>query len=142
MKFFALPLLITGMVITVAANAASGVHTWHMVKSKQGTWTGRLQAISEKTEFVRSDMSAVSAFEVSPSNPLKFGAVFDDNDDFNVAYTLTLTQKSPADFSDKTCVFVITAQGPADPDVRYFSYHGAVCGTETVPGVGEDFIAE
>jgi hypothetical protein len=55
---------------------------------------------------------------------------------------LTLTQKTITAFSSKTCVFVVTAQGPADPDVRYFSYHGAVCGTTTVPGVGEDFYAE
>jgi hypothetical protein len=134
-----LPILIALLLATSVTYASDEVHTWHVISTKAGTWAGRLQAINEKIKFVKPDLSAVSAFNISPNQPLKFGSVFDPNDDFNVAYTLTLTQQSITAFSNKSCVFVVTAQGPADPDVRFFSYNGATCSTTTVPGVGEDF---
>jgi len=123
-----------------AATQNHGVHTWHVITSKGGTFNGSLQVINEKATFVKPDGTPLNTFILTPEQPVKFGFSFDPNDDFDVAYTLTLTeQDSFKHFVSKTCLFVITAKGPAQPDVRYFAYNGATCSSTVVKGVGEDF---
>lgn len=82
---------------------------------------------------------------VSSGEAQQFGFGFDNHADFNVAYTLTLTEQEGIDklrMSSKACVFVITAKGPAMPDVTPISYNHAKCTWKVVPGTGEDFYAE
>ena len=44
-----------------------------------------------------------------------------------------------AEFSLRTCVFFISAWGPADPDVRVLPSHGAKCAFQVQPGRGENY---
>lgn len=121
------------------AQSVPGVHTWHMVKTTNtSNWQGTLQVINEKATFVKPDGSTFNTFSINAENPLKYGFAFDPNDDFDVAYTLTLTEDAKA-FVSKTCVFVVTAKGPAIPDINAIAYNGANCTYKVVHGVGEDF---
>lgn len=119
------------------------VHTWHNVNAANGSWHGQLQMISEKGSFVGPDgTTPLSQFSITPSQPQKFGFSFDMGDDFDVAYTVTMIEKSESsssNFTSKTCVFVCSAKGAAQPDIRVSSYNGATCDWKAVPGVGEDY---
>ncbi len=122
------------------AMANSPIHSWHNVTSQNGQWHATLKGINELSIFVAADgITPISTFSVNPQCPAKYGFGFDPSDDFNVAYTLTLTQDSVATFSSKACVFIITANGPANPDIRPISYNGAKCEYTIVQGVGEDY---
>ncbi len=128
--------------LCIASGAYAQVHTWHTIKVNNGVWSASLKAINEEASFVRADGSPISTFSMNPNDPVIYGFQFDPKDDFDVAYTLTLTHQDTADFITKTCVFVITAKGPADPDIRTLEYYGAKCSWVVVPKVGEDFTAE
>ncbi|OGT46607.1 MAG: hypothetical protein A3E83_07335 [Gammaproteobacteria bacterium RIFCSPHIGHO2_12_FULL_41_20] len=119
-------------------------HTWHTIISNEGNWKATLQVINqmEHAWFTDQSCSRIHSLGVSPMNLAQFGFGFDSQADFDVAYTLTLVQdKNPATshFTSKACVFVITAKGPANPDVAVNSYHGAKCDWKVVKGKGEDF---
>ena len=121
---------------------ANPVHTWHHVSTTEGVWDARLQMINEGGMFVTKDGSTLTDFTVTSSTPMEYGFAFDEGDDFNVAYTLTLTQRDTGvfrRFSNKACVFVITAAGPAQPDIHASNYNGAKCSWKVVKGYGEDF---
>lgn len=115
-------------------------HTWHTVNASDGIWDGRLQMINEEGSFVDGEGAPLTQFTVSPQKPQVFGFLLTANDDFNVAYTLTLVKrdKNPQ-FVSKACVYVITASAPAKPDVRPSAYNGAECNWKVVSGRGEDF---
>ncbi|VVC76515.1 hypothetical protein AQUSIP_18280 [Aquicella siphonis] len=133
---------LTAICLCASAWAATAPHTWHTVTSDEGVWDARLQMINQDGGFEARDGSALSAFTISPGKPQEYGFSFAKNADFDVAYTLTLTQRSSdrMHFSSKACVYVVTASGPARPDIRASSFNGAICEWKTVPGVGEDFI--
>lgn len=117
-------------------------HTWHTVNATQGTWLASLKMINEEGHFVNLTGDKVDTFQVSAEKPFHYGFVLGEGNDFNVAYTLTMTQESlnaRPQFSSKTCLFLITASGPAKADIRPIGYNGAVCSWKNVPGVGEDF---
>jgi len=101
------------------------VHTWHDVVSKQGEWDVTLKVINQSGKFVDSHCSAFSKRGSSERNRLVYGFSFAQDADFDIAYTLTAVNKSPNSFQSKACVFVITAKGPAQPDVSVLSYRGA-----------------
>lgn len=131
--------LFTSLLLSTAAFAGH-VHTWHNVVSQEGTWEATLATINQKASFVTSDGSALTTFTINPGHSIKYGFSFDPQDDFDVAYTLTLTKKDTLNFVSKTCVFVVTAKGPANPDIHAINYNGANCASTVVHGVGEDFI--
>lgn len=114
-------------------------HTWHTVSTNKGVWDGRLQIINENGSFVSRDGSPMTTFTISPNQPQDFGFLFTPDADFDIAYTLTLTERDSKNFSSKACVYVITAAGPANPDIRPSSYNGAKCDWQVVHGKGEDF---
>lgn len=116
-------------------------HTWHTVATAAGQWVGKLQMLNQGGHFITHDGGKVNKFEISPEQALDYGFIYDRGDDFDVAYTLTLVEKSerPA-FQSKACVYVITAAGPANPDVRVSSFNGARCDYKVVKGRGENFI--
>jgi len=122
-----------------------GVHTWHHIFINEGKWQGALQVINEADHawFVGSDCSKINSMIAMPEPTQEYGFVFDHQADFDVAYTMTFTQLESsvpsARFGSKVCVFVVTAKGPAQPDVTPLSYNGAKCDWKVVPGVGEDF---
>lgn len=124
-----------------SAVGALPVHTWHTVSTSQGTWDARLQMINEAGSFVERDGSSIAQFAVTPNSPKEYGFVLSPDNDFNVAYTLTLTERTSgkAQFFSKACVYVITASEPKRPDIRASSFNGATCEWKIVPGVGENY---
>ena len=125
---------------SVMAGSCQNVHTWHQVNASDGDWTVTLQVINENATFYKRSCQAFHTTALSPSQPLEYGFGFAADADFDVAYTLTAVEKSPVkSFVSKSCVFVVTAKGPANPDVQAIAYHGAKCDWNVVPGVGEDF---
>lgn len=116
-----------------------GIHTWHNVNAKEGQWKVTLQSISQEGRFTDEACNALTTTTLAAGNPLIYGFGFSRNADFDIAYTLTAV-KQETSFQSKACVFVITAKGPAQPDITALSYHGAVCEWSRIPGVGEDFV--
>ncbi|CAE7754213.1 ANKRD17 [Symbiodinium microadriaticum] len=55
---------------------------------------------------------------------------------------LQLAASSVTTFTSMACVFVITAKGPAQPDVRAESFNGAICHWQVNPGYGENYQAD
>lgn len=117
----------------------SGIHTWHNVNSKEGQWHITLQPINQQGIFADSSCNTLRTATLSADTAFVYGFGFPADADFDIAYTLTAV-KQDASFESRACVFVITAKGPAQPDITALSYHGAVCEWARVPGVGEDFI--
>ncbi len=121
---------------------ATAVHTWHDVTTDNGTWHGRLALITSDqagyfTDKAANNKGQIYDFELDSQKIFIYGFGFEfGKTDFDVAYTLTLYQTG---FASKACVFVVTAKGPARPDVRISSYHDAKCNYEVVHGRGENF---
>jgi|GEM_PF-1779430 hypothetical protein len=145
---FLFSMIVSAVTLTLPLQvSARQVHTWHNINAENGEWVAKLQMLNEKGIFVLPDGTSVSEFKVSTGSPKRYGFEFDPNDDFDVAYTLTLVQQNEnagnqsnsTMFKSKACVYVITADGPAKPDIRVSSFNGAACDWKTVPGVGEDF---
>lgn len=130
--------LLTGLLMTTQT-FSQPVHTWHTIFAEESVWNGNLQALNQASQFVDQKGSLFNHFTLDKNNPITFGAIFSPEDDFDVAYTLTLIAKTPVAFSSKACVFIVTALGPAQPDIKSISYHGARCEAIRVPGVGENF---
>jgi hypothetical protein len=125
-------------VCTATQANVSNVHTWTTVYSLNGTWSGTLSSINEHATFVDANGQPMSQFTIDELTPVKYGFSFGENDDFDVAYTLTMTQKNTQQsnslFSSKTCVFVVTAISPAHPDIQMIPYNGAQCTSEALGG--------
>lgn len=139
MKLFVLT-AITLFNVNVIAKTAP--HTWNVVTSNDGVWEAKLQMLNENGYFVSRDGKDMSHFIVNTNQKQEFGFGFNSDADFDIAYTLTLLQKSTTaspQFSSKACVYVITASGPAKPDVRIMNYNGASCEWQVVAGVGESY---
>lgn len=129
-------------VMAASAIAGQSPHTWHNVFTTAGTWNATLTMISEKGWFVDKNGAKITNFSISPSAPVLYGFNYEPGSDFDVAYTLTVTKAPDSKlltFQSKACVFVITAAGPANPDIRPTSFNGATCDWKVVPGKGEDF---
>ena len=122
-----------------ASPYCNGIHTWHNVNSKEGQWNITLQTISQEGSFSDSVCNSINSAILSPESTFIYGFGFSRDADFDIAYTLTAVRMEPA-FESRACVFVITAKGPAQPDITAISYHGAVCEWTRIPGVGEDFV--
>lgn len=130
-------------------------HTFHNITSDIGTWRGELHPIYEGAKFVGPDCSEFSnPFTLEKGGVVSFGYVITPDDDFNVAYSITMVhqkrQKSNATFStseqlrrrlfiDRACVYVVTAAAPAMPDVHANEWNGAVCRWTVNEGVGENY---
>lgn len=130
------------LIVTGQSNAfplCPGIHTWHNVNSKDGQWNITLQPINQQGIFADSSCNSLKTATLSSAAAFVYGFGFPADANFDIAYTLTAV-KQDASFESRACVFVITAKGPAQPDITALSYHGAVCEWTRVPGVGEDFI--
>lgn len=134
-------LLLSFLLNAVAYAEPTPIHTWHTVSSKHGAWQATLQMLNQGGKFVTPSGTPLTTFTITPSNPQIYGFGFDQSDDFDVAYTLTLvdTSKSKQHFQSKACVYVITASGPAQPDIRASAFNGATCNYHVVHGRGENF---
>ena len=105
-------------------------------------------------------------FNVSANGGVEtFGFAFDNSADFDIVYTLTvirisrdnglsddnepmLIKKSYKSSSRKLlinsvgCIYVVSAAGAAQPDIRANVYNGALCMWSRVPGIGENFLID
>ncbi len=100
-------------------------HTWNDIVSGSGVWSGQLTPIYEKSYFVTPNCKEFNHFTTTN---MTFGFIYGDNANFNLAYTLTLVSNNPSPaMASKSCIFVITAFKPADPDIKILSYHNATC---------------
>ncbi|WP_115703159.1 hypothetical protein [Legionella sainthelensi] len=116
------------------------VHTWHKVNSLQGEWEVNFRMINEDGLFVDEACQPINRVQISTANPLTYGFGFKEDATFDIAYTVTAVQLAKGSgFESKACVFVVTANGPAQPDIQALGYHGATCQWKIIPGVGEDF---
>lgn len=134
-------LLSVFILISVHANSFGGdcsVHTWHDVTSKSGSWKVSLKMINQSGKFFDRFCADASEATINSQHKLVYGFQFSKDADFNIAYTLTAVSEEQG-FQSKACVFVITANGPAQPDIHALSYHGAECEWNVVKGVGENF---
>lgn len=135
-------IVFVGAMVLTGNAMATPVHTWHTIRALDGNWTGKLQMLNEGGAFVTREKAPLTNFTITSDHAQDYGFIFDAGDDFDVAYTLTLKETKLAampQFVSKTCVYVITAKGPAQPDIRVSSFNGAKCDWNVVPGVGEDF---
>ncbi|WP_237762222.1 hypothetical protein [Legionella santicrucis] len=96
--------------------------------------------INEEGLFVDQTCQPINRVRISTANPLTYGFGFKEDATFDIAYTVTAVQSTGSSFESKACVFVVTANGPAQPDIQALAYHGATCQWKIIPGVGEDFI--
>ena len=143
MKKIALVLFLGFMFSTVAvAGSNCDAHTWDSIHVEDsGVWQGTLSPTSEASSFVNTACANITTMTVTKNSPFSYGFKFPNEDDFDMAYTLTLTEHSTAGrarFVSKTCVFVVTATGPAQPDVQVLSYNGAQCRQQNT-GTGDEF---
>lgn len=141
-KQFKLIVFATVLLTSINTFANPPIHTWHNVTSLNGTWHARLQGINEQAYFYNADGTPRSEFTVNQTTPERYGFGFPEGTDFNIAYTLTLTQEDSNNvsrFSSKACVYVVTASGPGQPDIRASSFNGAKCELNVVPGATRSF---
>lgn len=134
--------LLATLVTTCALADNKTPHTWHTVRAENGTWDAKLQMLNQGGSFVTRDGVSLNNFTINPAKTLDYGFIFYDGADFDVAYTLTMIERNSDNlrFQSKTCVYLITASGPAKPDIRVSSFNGAKCDYRVVHGKGEDFM--
>lgn len=135
-------MILVSLLSAFSTTNASPPHTWHTVNATQGTWQGKLQMLNQGGHFVNREGSQISEFSINKEQSFDYGFSFDKGDDFDLSYALTLVLKTSPAFVSKACVFVITASGPAKPDIRVSSFNGAKCEYKVVHGRGEDFSVE
>ncbi|MDX1837379.1 hypothetical protein [Legionella taurinensis] len=132
---FAAAMLLAGL---LHAASECRIHTWHAINSLDGQWKITLKMINQQGVFADRDCNPLTEASLSAEQPLIYGFGFPNDADFDLAYTVTAV-KQEAGFQSKACVFVVTAKGPAQPDITAIAYHGAECQWKVVRGVGEDF---
>ncbi|UJR16694.1 hypothetical protein I4U23_003594 [Adineta vaga] len=125
------------------------IHTWHTITSLNGTWYGALHVLTENEQGVyfvdgTTNHSRIqNPFIVSESQSFDYGLVISQQDDFNMLYSLTLTQQlvpDPSRSNSRICVFLIAAERAACPYIVPVSFHGqTTCLWESVEGRGENF---
>ena len=103
-------------------------------------------------------------FNLSSKGTKTFGFQVDNGDTFDVVYTVMFIRTAlegetampppslpnPFDTTSSRkllinsvgCIYVVSAAGAAQPDIRANVYNGAICQWQTVPGVGENFLVD
>lgn len=70
----------------------------------------------------------VEKFEVSPGKPFKYGFLIYRPTTFDLTYAVTLVnQQEDKYFASPSCVFLITAKGPAVTDSKFVNFGNADC---------------
>lgn len=117
------------------------VHTWNNITSFNGNWKGRITPIYENSYYYYSNCTNFNNFEINEDNnqSLLYGFKFDKDATFNLAYSITMVKeernkmirynntKNP-EMSSPSCIYIVTAKSPANPDINVLSYMGGNCG--------------
>ncbi|CAF1292890.1 unnamed protein product [Adineta ricciae] len=108
-----------GILLAYHSEQVSEVHTWHTITSFNGSWYGSLHVLTDNEQVIT------------------------EQDDFNMLYSLTLSQQlepDPKQSNSRICVFLISAERAACPYIVPVSFHGkTTCLWESVEGRGENF---
>lgn len=115
------------------------VHTWHKIYAQEGQWKITLKSISQEGFFVDQHCNTLEVKPLSSIEPLIYGFGFPLDATFDIAYTVTAVKQEQNAFKSKACVFVVSAKGPAQPDITALNYNGAHCDWQKVSGSGGDF---
>jgi hypothetical protein len=82
-------------------------------------------------------------FTVSETSPFVYGLIVSGQDDFNMLYSLTLTQQvvpDPSQSNSRICVYLIGAERAAYPRIIPVSFHGNTsCTWKSIEDQGENF---
>ena len=128
----------------LAENNSVDPHTWHITYVSDTAYPWKCQladAYENSFYFVDSDLNPVSEFEITAKTPFKFGFVIGNysNIDFNLSYTLICVQENGQERLSPKTVFVIGANGPADPNIHIVNLYGSTGNYTIIPGVGENY---
>ena len=128
---------------------AAKPHTTHTITSHGGTWHGKLVITSANQPGYFLDNNGQNhgnswAFDLTSNQPtLHYGFGFNVGATFDISYSLNLYKGSSyankLGFSSQACEFVVTAKGPAKPDVQVIPYNGAKCRVTDPDKTGVDF---
>lgn len=138
---FCLTTMIFSPLAAVAASQCN-IHTWHTIHAKNGEWKINLKAISQTGFFVDESCKPLETGLARLNDPLTYGFGFGDESTFDIAYTVTAVKQIDHAFQSPACVFVVSAKGPAQPDVTALSYNGARCEWKSVTGAGGDMFLD
>lgn len=123
-------------------------HTWHNVTTSHGEWSGTLSVLNEQLTFVDPAYNNITQMRFNEKHGATWGTVIYDSDDFNVLYAATFIQQvnsssigSP-NIALKTCVFIISAYGPADPQITPVSFNGGATCKWQSSGIGENYYVD
>ncbi|WP_367607786.1 hypothetical protein [Legionella sp. W05-934-2] len=112
------------------------IHTWHPIYSNKGEWQVTLKVINQNGYFVDKACQPIETGHTRPDTPMTYGFGFSLDATFDIAYTVTAVKQDTQAFESPVCVFVVSASGPAEPDVTALSYHGAQCEWKKVARTG------
>lgn len=120
-------------------------HFWQKVSAIDSNWTVEQTLINEKGNFVTNapecENKKTYSYAVNIGQDNQNGFHFAKGSDFNIAFTITAVENSAslpdAKFVSKSCVFIVTATGPAQPDVHITNYNGAKCSSTYNSAKGE-----
>jgi hypothetical protein len=115
-------------------------HFWQKISAIKGGWQVIQTMINENGQFIDIQQCAehnLYSYAVSEGSNNQNGFRFAQGSDFNIAYTITAIANISANFTAKSCVFVVTANGPAQPDVHVINYNGANCDSQYIAAKGE-----
>lgn len=131
-------LLLQFTALTAVGAPQCNIHTWHNIFAKDGEWKVTLKVINQNGFFVDSHCNPVETDFARINEPLTYGFGFSNDANFDIAYTITAIKQSQRGFQSPACVFVVSAKGPAQPDVSTLSYNGAFCEWKSVARAGGD----
>ena len=107
-------------------------------------------------------------FNLSSKYTQTFGFAFDQNTaDFDIAFSITVIRTKKEGENDSKyekpilipkiqnisisrkllinsvgCIYIVSAAGAAQPDIRVNTYNGAICMWNKVPEIGENFLVD
>ncbi len=115
-------------------------HTYHNVTVNDDAECQFSHIFENNFYFVDlSTNNPVNKFSLSASGIFEYGFVITNKTTFNLLYGLTCVQNDNQTEQSPKVMFVIGANGPAQPNINIFGYYGAKGTYEIVPGVGENY---
>lgn len=148
--FILITLIITnsGLVSKYSNRVHDDVHTWHTIFSLNGSWYGTLHVMTENEPgiyFVHNNTNHSvihNPFNISEASPIVYGLIISEQDDFNMVYSLTLSQQvvpDPTQSNSRVCVYLVGAGRAAEPYIIPVSFHGNTTCKWHSFGTGENF---
>ena len=130
----------------------ASAHTKDTLTVNNGSkWLVRVVNMAPKqfAYFKYQDYSTTDLTFLTDSNGSSFEFNFSDDSDFNIAYTIYAIDTSANQHAymshSRSCVFVVSADSPAVPNIHVVNYDDASCSYNDRSGVkdpGTDFVLD